>query len=139
MRLGAVTIGNKAALAVGAGMFTAGAVTVSAASLGGSIAGEGVGSESAVVVGCQSGALSVAWAEPQFSIAERTYALGGLSLSGIQPVCQGKPFKLTVSGQENVISEIRGTTTVADATTVAFSPPANSEQVTLLSITIFNT
>ncbi len=137
--MNAVTIGNKVALAIGAGAFATGAVTVAAASLGGPITGEGVGTESAVVAGCQSGALSVAWAEPQFSPAQRTYTLGGLTLSGIQPACQGKPFKLTVSSQANVISEIAGVTVLGNATTVAFSPPANNQEVSLLSITIFNT
>jgi len=131
-------VSNKVALAVGAGVVATGAIAVSAASLG-TLSAAGVGTSTAAVSGCQTGSLTVIWDSPTYDVT-KVYNTAGLTLGGIEPACQDKPYKLTVA-QVNGISlvQVAGTTTVASAITAASFAAVDTELIGSVTLTIFNT
>ena len=146
MKISRSIAGNKALLALGAGVVATGAVAASAASLG-SITPAGLGTSTASVSGCQSGSLTVAWnVAPTYSAtggagSTPTYTTTGLQLGGIAAACQGKTYKVTVGGASGAsLGEGSGTTTAASATTNVTGITAfDSAQAVSVTVTIYNT
>ena len=87
---------NRIILAGAAGIVAVGAVSASAASLGG-ITSEKVGVDNEVVASCDSDGIAVDYTvayQPSIS----TYKVATVDLSGIAGACNALPYSLTLSG-----------------------------------------
>lgn len=135
---------GRIAVALVAGSIVACAVAASAASLGNVTSGS-LGSSTAAVSGCQQAAMTITWSDPVYSATAGaggtpTYAVPGLTLSGLQTQCQHKSYRLTVATSAGTsLSEASGTTPNSSAMTVTFGSPADSARLGSVTLTIFNT
>lgn len=87
---------NRIVLAAAAGIVAVGAVSASAASLGG-ITSESVGVDNAVVASCDSDGIDVDYTVSYFA-DDSTYIIDTVDLSGIAGPCNTLPYSLTLSG-----------------------------------------
>jgi len=87
---------NRIVLAAAAGIVAVGAVSASAASLGG-ITSESVGVDNAVVASCDSDGIDVDYTV-DYAAGIASYEVATVDLSGIAVPCNGLPYSLTLSG-----------------------------------------
>lgn len=100
-------------LATGAGLAAIGAVTASAATLGG-ITQSQVGVDTQVIGACDSDGIAVTYGT-SFDTTSGKYQVSSVNLAGVNAACDTKAFKLTVTKSDGTVlgSEETGTLTVS--------------------------
>ena len=120
-----------------AGLVAVGAVSASAASLGG-ITSESVGVDNAVVATCDSDGIDVDYTVA-YSSSISTYEVDDVDLSGVATACNGLSYRLTLSGAAGVsLAEDTGTVSLSGgAMTIDMSSDnVDGEAVTGVALSI---
>lgn len=126
-------------LAAGAGLTAIGAVTASAATLGG-ITQNQVGVDSQVIGACDSDGISVAYGTT-FDATSGKYQVSSINLTGVNAACDTKSYKLTVTKSDGTVlgSEETGTLSVSSNAATVSIPSArryNAELASNLALAI---
>ena len=87
---------KRVILAGAAGILAVGAVSASAATLGG-ITGGSLGVDSAVVASCDNNGIDVSYTV-EYSADDTTYNVDDVELSGVAEACGGLDYLITLSG-----------------------------------------
>ena len=130
---------KRVILAGAAGILAVGAVSASAATLGG-ITGGSLGVDSAVVASCDNDGIIVAYTV-QYSAAATTYNVDDVELSDVATACNGLTYSITLSGVGGTsLGEQTGTVTVvAGEFSANFSGDSiDGELVTGIAVAIFD-
>lgn len=127
---------SRVSLALGAAVMTIGAVTASAASLGG-ITAESVGADDTVIASCDDDGIGAA-ATTVYDAVSGTYQVNNVELSGVDAACDGLDYKVTLADGSFVsLGEETGTlTVVAGDATIPVSPNVSAEAYEHLAVVI---
>lgn len=124
-------------LAAGAGLLAVGAVSASAASLGG-ITGKSVGVDDEIVASCDTDGINVAYTYG-YNATSGKYDVTGVDLTGVNAACNGMAYSLTLADNTNAAlgSALTGTLTVASgAASVPVTSGRNGESVSRIALII---
>ncbi len=130
---------NRIVLAGAAGIVAVGAVSASAASLGG-ITSESVGVDNAVVASCQTTQNSI---DVDYTVAYQpslsTYKVATIDLTGLDSTCNNLSYSLTLSGAggSSLLDDTGTTTIVGGAMSINVSADnVDGELVTGIAVAI---
>lgn len=126
-------------LAAGAGLTAIGAVTASAATLGG-ITQNQVGVDSQVIGACDTNGIATNY-NTSFDATSGKYQISGVALSGVNAACDAKSYKMTITKSDGTVLGIEETGTLSvssgNATiSIAAANRYNAELASSLAIAI---
>lgn len=127
---------NRIVLAGAAGIVAVGAVSASAASLGG-ITSEAVGVDNAVVASCDSTGIDVDYTLAYSSVLA-SYRVNTVDLSNVDATCDGLPYSLTLSTDDSssIFSTDDTVVLIGDSMSVTVTGDVNGELVTGIALAI---
>jgi hypothetical protein len=106
---------NRIVLAGAAGIVAVGAVSASAASLGG-VTSDSVGVDSGVVASCDTDGISVDYTVA-YAAASQRYNVASVVLTGVAAACNGKAFSVTLADDTTPLGESTGTVSLGGGST----------------------
>ncbi len=126
---------KRAIIAALAGLFTFGGVYGLAASL--NLTTDSLGSGTAVVAGCQAGALTATYTSA-YSASVPGYTVGTVTVTGLASTCYSKAYRITLAGAAGAsLGEATGTTPATGTSFAAtFSPVVSAVSVTGISVVL---
>jgi hypothetical protein len=130
---------KRVILAAAAGITAIGAVSASAASLGG-ITGGSLGVDSEVVAACDTDGIAVAYTV-DYVAADTTYNVDDVEISGVAAACDGLSYSITLSGTGGTsLGEQTGTVSLTGGEFSAnfTTDEINGEAVTGIAVAILS-
>jgi hypothetical protein len=126
---------NKKALAALGGLAAFGILTASAASLGG-LTSSSLGADQTVVASCDTNGVSIAYTN-SYVVASNSYSTTGVTLSGVDPACATKSFKLSFANGTTALAETTGTIQAGGGTqSVTLTAAVDAKSVTNTALVI---
>ena len=134
---------RKKSVAVLAALGAFGAMTASAATLGG-LNSDSLGADQTVVASCDTNGIKLAYTNA-FDLATFAYKTNAVVVSSVNPACSGKNFRLTLSSATVSLGESSGVVPATGGVagtpdtgtfTVAFAPTVDSKSVTQAALVI---
>lgn len=126
---------KKKIVAVVAGLGAFGALTASAASLGG-LTSSTLGADQTVVASCDTDGIALAYGNT-YDAATNAYRTTSVTMSGVNPACGTRSFRLTLSDATASLSETTGTVTLASGSqTITLASSVDARSVTRAALII---
>ena len=126
---------NRIVLAGAAGIVAVGAVSASAASLGG-VTSDQVGVDSGVVASCDTDGIDVDYTVA-YSSDDTTYDVNDVTLSDVDATCAGQTYTVTLADDTGTNLATQTGAAVSGTTTVNFlADDVDGEQVTAIAVAI---
>jgi N-acetyl-beta-hexosaminidase len=126
---------KKKIIAVVAALGAFGALTASAATLGG-LTSTTLGADQTVVASCDTDGIGLAYANT-YDAATNTYRTTSVTMTGVNATCATKAFRLTLSDATASLSETTGTVTLASGSqTVALASSVDARSITRAALVI---
>jgi hypothetical protein len=111
---------KRKSLAVVAAIAAFGAVSASAASLGG-LTGTSLGADTSVVASCDTDGVAVGYTTA-YAATPKEYQVSGVTLTGVAAACNGKSANVTVANAAG--TSLGSATATVAGTSVSFTLPA---------------
>jgi hypothetical protein len=126
---------HKKSIAVLGALVAFGALTASAASLGG-LTSASLGADQTVVASCDTDGIALAYGNT-YNATTNTYQTTTVTMSGVNAACATKTFKLTLSNGTISLGEATGAVTLTSGSqTVTLGTAIDSTTITKASLVI---
>lgn len=116
-----------------AGLTAFGAVTASAATLGGINSGA-MGAENSIVAACDSDGISIDYTTA-YDVSAKEYRVSSVSLGGLAAACKGQSVKVTLANTSAAVAETSGTVS-STSQTLALGTPVSAKAVATAAVVI---
>lgn len=124
---------KRLAIAAIAGLTAFGAVTASAATLGG-LNSASIGADTTVVAACDNDGVNVSY-DTAYDVAAKEYRVSAVNLSGIADACQDQAVTLTLANASAALGSASGTVS-GTAQKLQLAAPVAAKAVTSAAIVI---